>query len=58
MEYDSDGVTPLDPEKYEKSSNFLNVPNDIKWTSSLGARGKEIYDGYDLVSVQKFFREN
>lgn len=58
MEYDSDGVTPLDPEKYEKSSNFLNVPNGKKWTSSFGAKGKEIYHGYDLVSVQKFFREN
>ena len=58
MEYNSDGVTPLDPEKYEKSSNFLNVPNGKKWTSSFGAKGKEIYHGYDLVSVQKFFRES
>lgn len=58
LEFEPDGVTPLDTEKYEESSKFLNVPNDKKWSSSFGARGQEIYHGHDLKSVQKFFREN
>jgi len=58
LEYESDGVTPLDPEKYEQSSSFLSVPNDKNWPSNFGAKGPEIYHDHDLRSFQNFFRDD
>lgn len=58
LEYKSDGVTPLNPEEHEAALNFLTAPKDGNWSPSLGAKGSELYHGYDLSSVQKFFRED
>ena len=58
LEYKPDGVTPLNLEEHEAALNFLNVPEDGNWSSSLGSNGPELYHGHDLSSVQKFFRDN
>ena len=56
LEYEEDGVTPLNPEKYDEASNFLIIPAGL--SSSLGPKGPEPYHGYDLSAVQKFFRDD
>ena len=56
LEYEEDGVTPLNPEKYDEASNFLIIPAGL--SSSLGPKGPKLYHGYDLSAVQKFFRDD